>query len=81
MGVGGAFGWNMDRKDICVLTLRQGLLAAAIAYDYSDDDKAAMRKLAIEDRAGLEQAILSDPWLPWVAYEHGITEQPPTQGD
>lgn len=63
------------------MTFTEGLKAAAIAYDYSDEDKAAMRKLAIEDRAGVEIAILSDPWLPWVAYENGITDQPPTQGD
>lgn len=63
------------------MTFTQGLQAAAIAYEYDAADKAAMRALALEDRAGVEQAILSDPWLPWVAFEHGITDQPPTQGD
>lgn len=63
------------------MTFTDGLKAAAIAYGYTDEDKAAMRKLAMEDRAGVELAIRSDPLLPWVAYEHGITEQPPTQGD
>lgn len=59
------------------MTFSQLLLAASIAYGYSESDKAAMRALAIEDRAGVHAALLADPWLPWVAYEHGITDQPP----
>lgn len=63
------------------MTFRELLMAAAIAYDYSGQDKADMRALVINDKDGVERALRADPWLPWVAYEHGITEQPPTQGD
>lgn len=63
------------------MTFRELLMSAAIAYDYSDQDKADMRALVINDKDGVERALRADPWLPWVAFEHGITDQPPTQGD
>lgn len=63
------------------MTFRELLMSAAIAYDYSDQDKADMRALVINDKDGVERALRADPWLPWVAYENGITDQPPTQGD
>jgi len=59
------------------VTLTQLLLAAAIAYDYSDQDKADMRAAVLADRAGMLIALQADPWLPWVAYEHGISDEVP----
>lgn len=53
------------------------LKAAAIAYEYSDDDKKAVRQMAIDDRAGLTAALESDPLLPWIAFEHGFIDEPP----
>lgn len=72
----------IERLDVLEpMTMRQLLLAASIAYEYGDEDKAAMRAMALDDRDGVERALRADPWLPWVAFEHGITDQPPTQGD
>ena len=58
------------------MTFTQRLQAAAIAYEYSDEDKSEMRRMALEDREGLHKALELDPWLPWVAYEHGIIDTP-----
>jgi len=53
------------------------LKAAAIAYEYSDDDKKTVRQMAMTDRAGLTAALESDPLLPWIAYENGLIDEPP----
>lgn len=59
------------------MTFSQCLLAAAIAYDYQDSDKAMIRQMALDDREGLETALHADPLLPWVAYANGITNERP----
>lgn len=59
------------------MTLTQLLLAAVIAYDYSDQDKADMRAAVLADKAGMTTALHADPWLTWVAYEHGISDEAP----
>lgn len=53
------------------------LLAADLAYAYSDDDKAIIRQMAMEDRAGLTSALEADPLLPWIAYENGLIDEAP----
>ena len=65
------------------MTLTQLLLAAAIAYDYSDQDKADMRAAVLADKEGMTTALRADPWLPWVAYENGLTKDLPnaTKGE
>lgn len=55
------------------------LKTAAIAYEYSEEDKKAVRQMAIEDRAGLNAALEADPLLPWIAYEHGLIDEVPAQ--
>jgi len=54
------------------------LIAADFAYAYSDDDKAIIRKMAMEDREGLTAALEADPLLPWMAYENGLIDEAPT---
>ncbi len=51
------------------------LKAAAIAYEYTDEDKKAVRQMAMTDRAGLTEALEADPLLPWVAYENGLIDE------
>lgn len=46
-------------------------------YRYDEDDKRILRELYRSDPAGLQTALEADPMLEWVAYEHGITDQPP----
>lgn len=53
------------------------LKAASIAYSYSDDDKAIIRQMAMEDRAGITATLEADPLLPWIAYEHGLIDEAP----
>ena len=53
------------------------LKAAAIVYEYDEQDKKDVRQMAITDRAGLTTALESDPLLPWVAYEHGLIDEAP----
>ena len=53
------------------------LKAAAIAYEYTEEDKKDVRQMAMTDRAGLTEALEADPLLPWVAYEHGLIDEVP----
>lgn len=61
------------------MNMNQLLKAANIAYEYSEEDKAIIRKMALEDRTGLIAALEADRWIPWVAYENCITDQPPKE--
>lgn len=53
------------------------LKAAAIVYEYSEQDKKDVRQMAMTDRAGLTEALEADPLLPWIAYEHGLIDEAP----
>ncbi len=53
------------------------LKAAAIVYEYDEQDKKDVRQMAMTDRAGLTEALEADPLLPWVAYEHGLIDEAP----
>jgi hypothetical protein len=55
------------------------LKAAAIVYEYSEEDKKTVRQMAMTDRAGLTAALEADPLLPWVAYQHGLIDEPPKE--
>ena len=59
------------------MDLRTMLLAADLAYGYSEEDKAVIRKMAIEDKEGLRAALEADQLIPWVAFEHGLIDEPP----
>jgi hypothetical protein len=59
------------------LDLKTMLLAADLAYSYSDEDKAIIRQMSIDDRAGLTAALEADQLLPWIAYEHGLINEVP----
>ena len=57
------------------MDLRTMLLAADLAYSYSEEDKAVIRQMARDDKAGLIAALESDPLIHWVAYENGLTDR------
>lgn len=61
------------------MDLRTMLLAADLAYGYSNEDKAVIRKMAIEDKDGLRTALEADQLIPWVAYENGLIDEPPNR--
>lgn len=46
------------------MDLRTLLLAADLAYSYSDDDKSSIRQMVADDRAGLILALETDPLTP-----------------
>ncbi len=53
------------------------LKAAAIVYEYDEEDKKTVRQMAMTDRAGLTEALEADPLLPWIAFEHGLIDEVP----
>ena len=50
------------------------LLAADLAYSYSDEDKAIIRQMAREDKPGLIAALEGDELIRKTAIEHGLIE-------
>lgn len=53
------------------------LLAADLAYSYSDEDKAIIRQMARDDRPGLIAALEGDALIRKTAIEHGFIDEPP----
>lgn len=56
-------------------------MAAQIAYGYDDEDRAAIKRIAEKDLPVLRTALQADVWLPWVAYDHGIIDEPPSMNE
>ncbi len=61
------------------MNMKTLLLAADIAYGYTEADKALIREMAKSNKVGLMAALQADPMIPWVAYQHNLTTEAPKQ--